>query len=109
MFVTDTRFEAMGAAKRITIRLPEDVVRLADEVAARRGRSRSELIRDALQWHLRVQNLPLEEPTPKERAALAAGRAQHARGDFATLDEIRRELEADLLAERPKKFAEASA
>jgi len=98
----------MGAAKRITISLPEDVVRVADEVAARRGRSRSELIRDALQWHLRVQNLLVEEATPEERAALAAGRAQHARGDFATLDEIRRDLDADLLPERPKKPAKAS-
>jgi predicted transcriptional regulator len=99
----------MGAAKRITIRLPENVVRAADEVAARRGRSRSELICDALEWHLRLQDLPIEEPTPQERAALAAGRAQHARGEFVTLDEIRRELAADLLPKRPKKPAKASA
>ena len=99
----------MGAAKRITISLPEEVVRAADEAAARRGCSRSELIRDALQWHTRIQTLPIEEPTPNEREALAAGRAQHARGEFATLDEIRRELAADLLAERPKKSAKASA
>jgi predicted transcriptional regulator len=84
----------MGAAKRITISLPENVVRATDEVAARCGRSRSELLRDALEWHLRVQDLPVEEPTQKERAALAAGRAQHTRGEFVTLDEIRRELEA---------------
>jgi metal-responsive CopG/Arc/MetJ family transcriptional regulator len=99
----------MGAAKRITITLPEDVVRVADEVAARSGRSRSELIRDALAWHLRVHALPVEEPTQEERAALAAGRAQHARSEFVTLDEIRRELAADLLAQRPKKSAKASA
>jgi predicted transcriptional regulator len=99
----------MGAAKRITISLPENVVRAADEVAARSGRSRSEVIRDALVWHLRVQDLPAEEPTPEERAALAAGRAQHARGEFVTLDEIRRELAADLLAQRPKKSTKASA
>ena len=99
----------MGAARRITISLPEETVRAAGEAAARRGCSRSELIREALQWHLRVQDLPCEEPTPQERAALAAGRAQHARGDFVTLDEIRRELAADLLAQRPKKSAKASA
>jgi predicted transcriptional regulator len=98
----------MGAAKRLTVRLPEDLVRAADAVAARCGRSRSELIREALEWHLRIQNLPLEDPTPEERAALAAGRAQHARGEFATLDEIRRELAADPLAKRPKKPAKAS-
>jgi predicted transcriptional regulator len=99
----------MGTARRITIRLPEEIVRAADEAAARQGCSRSEVIRDALEWHLRLQTLPIEEPTPQEREALAAGRAQHARGEFVTLDQIRRELEADLLAERPKKPAKASA
>ena len=99
----------MAAAKRVTVSLPENVVRAVDEVVARRGCSRSELVRDALEWHLRVHDLPAEEPTPQERAALAAGRAQHGRGEFVTLDEIRRELAADLLAQRPKKPAKASA
>ena len=99
----------MGAPRRITISLPEDIVRAADEIAARAGRSRSDLIRDALEWHLRIQNVPVEEPSPEERAALAAGRAQHARGEFVSLDEIRRELAADRVAQRPKKSAKASA
>jgi metal-responsive CopG/Arc/MetJ family transcriptional regulator len=103
------RLQVMGAPRRITISLPEDVVRAADQIAAREGRSRSDLIRDALEWHLHVQNLPVEEPTPEERAALAAGRAQHARGEFVSIDEIRRELAADLLAKRPKKPAKATA
>ena len=83
-------------------------MRATDEFAARAGRSRSDLIWDALEWHLRIQNLPVEEPSPEERAALAAGRAQHARGEFATFDEIRRDLAADLLAKRPKKSAKAA-
>jgi predicted transcriptional regulator len=99
----------MGATRRITISLPEHVVRAADEVAAQSGRSRSDVIRDALEWHVRVQDLPAEEPTPDERAALATGRAQHARGEFVSLDEIRRELAADLLAQRPKKSTKVSA
>ncbi|HEX5079432.1 MAG TPA: ribbon-helix-helix protein, CopG family [Geminicoccaceae bacterium] len=98
----------MGAARRITISLPEETARRLDEAAVRRGCSRSELIQDALAWHLRLQSLPIEEPSPEERAALAAGRAQHARGDFVTLSEIRRELAADLLAKRPKKSAKAA-
>jgi Arc/MetJ-type ribon-helix-helix transcriptional regulator len=99
----------MAAARRITISLPENVVRLADEVALGCGRSRSELIRDALERHLRVRDLPIEESTVEERAALSAGRAQHAGGEFVSLDEIRRELAADLLAQRPKRSAKASA
>jgi predicted transcriptional regulator len=98
----------MPAARRITISLPEETLRAVREAAARQGCSRSELIRDALEWHLRLQSLPVEEPTPEERAALGSGRAQHARGEFVTLDEIRRELAAHLLAERPKKPAKAS-
>lgn len=98
----------MGAAKRITISLPEETARKLDEAAEQSGCSRSELIQDALAWHLRLQSLPVEEPAPGERAALAAGRAQHARGDFVTLEEIRRDLASDLLAERPKKSAKAA-
>jgi predicted transcriptional regulator len=98
----------MGAARRITISLPEETARRLDEAAMQRGCSRSELIQDVLAWHLRLQNLPIEDATPEERQAFAAGRAQHARGDFVTLDEIRRELAADLLAERPKKPAKAA-
>lgn len=98
----------MGAARRITISLPEETARAVDAVALQRGCSRSELIQDVLAWHLRLQDLPIEDPTSEERKALAAGRAQHSRGDFVTLAEIRRELAADLLAECPKKPAKAA-
>ena len=98
----------MAAARRITISLSEEAAFKLDEAATRSGCSRSEVIQEALVWHLRVQNLPIEEPTAAERAALAAGRAQHARGEFVTLDEIRRELAADLLTKRPKKSAKAA-
>jgi predicted transcriptional regulator len=98
----------MGAARRITISLPAETARAVDQAAMQRGCSRSALIQEALVWHLRVQTLPIEEPTPEERAALSAGRAQHARGEFVTLDEVRRKLAADLLAKRPKKLAKAT-
>ena len=84
----------MGAARRITISLPAETAHAVDEAAMQRGCSRSELIQEALLWHLRVQTLPIEEPSSEEREALAAGRAQHAQGEFVTLDEIRRELAA---------------
>jgi predicted transcriptional regulator len=108
LLVEDERIQAMGAARRITISLPEETARAVDAAAMQRGCSRSKLIEEALAWHLRLQNLPAEEPSPEERAALAAGRAQHARGEFVTLDEIRRELATDLLAKRPKKPAKAA-
>jgi predicted transcriptional regulator len=99
----------MPETRRVTVTLSEDVVGAADEVAAKRECSRSALVEDALRWYLRVQELPWEEATPEEIEAIERGRAQHARGEFVTLDEIRRELAADLLAQRPKKSTKASA
>ena len=93
----------MGAAKRITISLPEDVLRAADEVALMQEWSRSALVEDALRWYLRVQELPCEEATPEEIEAIERGRAEIARGEFVTVEEIKRDLEADLLKERTKK------
>jgi predicted transcriptional regulator len=89
--------------------LSEDVVGTADEVAAKRECSRSALVEDALRWYLRVRELPWEEASSEQIEAIERGRAQHARGEFVTLDEIRRDLAADLLAQRPKRSAKASA
>ena len=86
----------MGAAKRITISLPEDVLRAADEVALTQERARSALVEDALRWYLRIQELPSEDATPEEAAAIERGRAEIARGEFVTFEEIKR-VETDLL------------
>jgi predicted transcriptional regulator len=97
------RSESMATARRITISLPEDVVRAADEVALTQERARSALVEDALRWYLRIQELPCEEATPEEIAAIERGRAEISRGEFVTFEEIKRDLEADLLEERTKK------
>jgi predicted transcriptional regulator len=99
----------MGAARRITVSLPGNVVRAADEVATKRECSRSALIEDALRWYLRVQDLPWEEATPEEIEAIERGRAEIARGEFVSFEEIKRELEADLLEQRTKKSEKAPA
>jgi predicted transcriptional regulator len=101
--------EAMPNARRVTITLPEDIVGAADEVAAKRECSRSALVEDALRWYLRVQELPWEEATPEEIEAIEKGRAEHARGEFVTFEEIKRDLEADLLEQRAKKSEKATA
>lgn len=93
----------MGAAKRITISLPEDVLRAADGVALTQQLSRSTLVEDALRWYLRVQELPCEEATTEEIEAIEKGRAEIARGEFVSFEEIKRDLEVDLLEERTKK------
>jgi predicted transcriptional regulator len=99
----------MGAPRRITISLPEDVVRAADEVATKRGCSRSALMEDALRWYLRVQELPWDEATPEEIEAIERGRAQHARGEYVTFEQIKRELEADLLEQRTNESEKTTA
>jgi predicted transcriptional regulator len=98
----------MGTAKRITISLPEEVLRAADEVARAQEWTRSALVEDALRWYLRVEELPCEEATPEEIKAIERGRAEIARGEFVTFEEIKRDLEADLLKERTEKPEEVS-
>jgi predicted transcriptional regulator len=93
----------MTAARRIQISLPEDVLRAADRVALRQESSRSAVVEDALRWYLRIQEFPCEEATPEEIEAIERGRAEVARGEFVTFEEIKRDLEADLLEERTKK------
>jgi predicted transcriptional regulator len=87
----------MATARRITISLPEDVLRAADEVALTQERARSALVEEALRWYLRVQELPYDEATPGEIVAIERGRAEIARGELVSLEEIKRDLEADLL------------
>ena len=99
----------MGAAKRVTLRLPEDVVRATDEVATRRECSRSALVEDALRWYLRVQDLAWDEASPEEMEAIERGRAEIARGEFVTFEEIKRDLAADLLEQRTTESEKASA
>jgi metal-responsive CopG/Arc/MetJ family transcriptional regulator len=102
------RSGSMNAARRITISLPEDVLRAADEVALTQEWSRSALVEDALRWYLRVRDLPREDATPDEIEAIERGRGEIARGDFVTFEEIKRDLEADLLEERTRRSAKVS-
>jgi predicted transcriptional regulator len=99
----------MTKARRVTVTLSEDVVGAADGVAAERACSRSALVEDALRWYLRVQELPWDEASPEEIEAIERGRAEHARGEFVTFEEIKRDLEADLLEQRAKESEKASA
>jgi len=99
----------MPKPRRVTITLSEDVMGAADEAALKRDWSRSALVEDALRWYLRVQDLAWDQASPEEIEAIERGRAEFARGEFATFEEIKRDLEADLLEQRAKKPAKASA
>jgi predicted transcriptional regulator len=99
----------MPKPRRVTITLPEDVAGAADEVAAQREWSRSALVEDALRWYLRVQDLAWDEASQEEMQAIERGRAEIARGEFVTFEEIKRDLAADLLEQRKKESEKASA
>ena len=98
----------MATARRVTISLPEDVLRATDKLASTQERARSSLVEDALRWYLRIEQLPSDEATAEESAAIERGRAEIARGEFVTFEEIKRDLAADLLEQRTKKSAKAS-
>jgi predicted transcriptional regulator len=99
----------MGRTKRVTIRLPEEIVRAVDETSTKRECSRSALVEDALRWYLRVQDLAWGEASREEIDAIETGRAEIDRGEFVTFEEIKRDLAADLLEQRTKESEEVSA
>jgi predicted transcriptional regulator len=99
----------MPKPRRVTVTLSEDVLGAADELAAARACSRSALVEDALKWYLRVRDLAWDEASPEEIEAIERGRAEIARGEFVTFEEIKRDLEADLLEQRTADSAKASA
>jgi metal-responsive CopG/Arc/MetJ family transcriptional regulator len=80
----------------VTISLSEEMLAAADRAGVREHRTRSELMREALRWYLRAGTLAVEEPTDAERAAIATGRAEHARGESLSPVELRHDLEARL-------------
>ena len=99
----------MPKPRRVTVTLPENVLDAADELAAMRACSRSALVENALRWYLRVQDLAWDQASPEEIEAIERGRAEIARGEFVTFEEIKRDLEADLLEQRTAESAKASA
>jgi predicted transcriptional regulator len=95
-FIPTPMDDTMPKTAKVTISLPEELLAKADAASRREHRTRSELMREALRHYLHLTSLAVEEPTAEERAAIAAGRAEHARGDTLTHDELFRDLEAHL-------------
>jgi len=70
------------------------MVALVEKTRRAEHRTRSELIREALRTYIAIRQFPDETPTPAELRAIRRGRAAYARGDYVTLDELRRREEA---------------
>jgi metal-responsive CopG/Arc/MetJ family transcriptional regulator len=92
--------------KRVTISLPAEMLDAADKQAALELRDRSELMREALRHYL--TRIPEDDATPEEIEAIKRGRAEIARGDYVTLDQLIHDLGTDRRAKRAKRTRTAT-
>ena len=73
--------------ENFSISLPSKVRSQVDRAAKRGKRSRSEVVRDALQLYFKLNGIAGEEPTADERKAIAEGERAYARGEFISFEE----------------------
>ena len=77
----------------ITISLPSEMAREVERVRRREHRTRSELVREALRVYFdRAITLRAYAATRRELREIEKGRAEIARGEHGTLDELFRDL-----------------
>ena len=88
------------AKQENSIKLPAAVIRRVNRAARKANRNPSDLAAEALQWYLLVREIPEETPTTAELRAIRRGREAFKRGDYITLDELRRE---EALVRRPHR------
>jgi predicted transcriptional regulator len=77
------------AKENLSVSLPPKIRSLVEKEAKRRKRSRSAVVREALQMYFGLRRIGGEDPSDEERAAIAEGKRAFERGDFARLDEWR--------------------
>jgi predicted transcriptional regulator len=77
------------AKENLSVMLPPKIRSLVDKEAKRRKRSRSAVVRDALQLYFRLRQIGVEEPSEQERSAIAEGKLAYEQGEFVSLDEWR--------------------
>ena len=71
----------------LSVSLPSKVRSQVDRAAKRGKRSRSEVVRDALQLYFKLHGIPGEEPTEDEHRAIAEGERTYERGEFVSFEE----------------------
>jgi len=75
--------------ENLSVSLPPKMRLLIEREARRRKRSRSAVVRDALQTYFRLRQIKHEEPSTRDRTAIANGKRAYQRGDYMRLDEWR--------------------
>jgi len=81
----------MRTRQTITISLPPEMLKQVEKTMRSEHRTRSELVREALRTYVSVRRFAEEVPTPAELRAIRRGRAAYERGDYITLDELRKQ------------------
>ena len=77
------------AKENLSVTLPPKIRSLVEQEARRGKRSRSAIVRDALQLYFRLRRIGSEEAGEDERAAINEARRAYERGEFVPLDEWR--------------------
>ena len=75
--------------ENLSVSLPANIRSQIEKEARRGKRSRSAVVRDALQLYFRLRLIGEEEPSHSDRAAVAEGRKAYQQGEFVPLDEWR--------------------
>lgn len=87
-------------SSRYTIKLPAAVGRRLAQRARQKNRKPSELAVEVIRGYVTLPDFPEEKPTKAELRAIRRGEAAFARGDYITLDDLRRE---ESLGRRPRR------
>jgi len=86
--------------RQYTIELPAAVGRRVDRAAKRANRNPSDLAVDAFRTYFSLEGIPEETPTAAEVRAIRRGRSAYKRGDYITLDDLRKE---EQMARHPRR------
>jgi metal-responsive CopG/Arc/MetJ family transcriptional regulator len=73
--------------ENLSVSLPSKVRSQVERAAKRSKRSRSEVVREALELYFKLHGMAAEEPTVDERKAIAEGERAYERGAFISLEE----------------------
>lgn len=81
----------MRTRRTFTISLPPAMADQVEKTMKAEHRTRSELVREALRTYIGIRQFPEEAPTAAELRAIRRGRAAFERGDFITLNDLRKQ------------------
>src|SRR5258708_486888 len=76
----------------LSVSLPKKMRSLVEREAKRRKRSRSAVVREALQVYFRLRQIGVEDTSAQERRAVAKGRNAYTQGDLVSLGACQRAL-----------------